>query len=182
MMKSKKLGPNACSEVPDSEWPAKDAALWKCIQFDMRDSDQCIAEICEGKPPSPPTNTDSALATALKDLKTIGANSVMIHGENGKFAANLISIDPRQRSNEIPADFRQDIKFDVRHSPTDISNLALKVEQNGNVLSGFRYNMNFTEERHTIILNWVSAEQLWKGRFTFRQGNTEEVRIEPIRP
>lgn len=182
MMRSNQLGPNACAAVPDSEWPAKDAALWKCIQFDMKDSEQCIAEICEGRPPAPGPNPSARLRAALDDLKTIGANSVMIHGEKGKFAANLVSISTEQRSPVLPPDARQDIKFDVRHSPTDKSNLALAIDDGGNRLTGFRYNMNFTDQIHRIELAWNPAEESWKGIFRFGNGKTEEVRIEPVRP
>jgi hypothetical protein len=182
MMGSSKLGPNACSAVPDEQWPAKDNALWKCIQFDMKDSAQCIAEICEGATPEQAPGSNGNLTASLTELRRIGAGSVMIHGESGKFAANLITISPQDKSTKLPPNFNQQIKFDVRHSPNDVSNLALAIENNGQRLSGFRYNMNFTKDIHPIELTWNAQEQAWKGAFKFSDGNTEDVRIELPRP
>lgn len=177
MMQSPKLGPNACAGVSDEEWLQKDAELWTCIQFDADSDARCLARICGGESPEAPQ-----AEPPFGLLRQKGSELVMRHGPRNQFIANLQVIDLLPLPRFLPSGFVPNVKFAVTHSPTDRSNLILKVSDDGKTLSGFRYNMGFTDKQHTASLTWDPEQVAWTGTFAFPGGSSEPLRIEVASP
>jgi hypothetical protein len=100
-------------------------------------------------PPSQPVYTPVCTEPNVNIFSTHGRSVTFVHSLNELYRPTAIVDASSERKDGLP------FKLTLRHSPSDISNLAFSTPDNGKTLVGFRYNLAWAPNvKHEFRATW----------------------------